>query len=173
MSPLLFAHLLTLSLFLGLLVAAALGDIKTYRIPNAVSLALLALYPFYALTSPHPVAPLQSLGVMAIVLAAGFALFQFKAMGGGDVKLITVAALFAGPQLALEFVLITTLFGGFIAILMLNGPMRVALAFALDHVGSRQLRDALLTETIPYGVAIAAGGMFLTLRLVGLAADAA
>ena len=62
--------------------------------------------------------------------------------------------------------------GGFIAILMLNRPMRLGLAFALDHMGSRRLRDALLTETIPYGVAIAAGGMYLTLRLVGLAADA-
>lgn len=172
MSPLLFAHLLTLSLFLGLLVAAALGDIKSYRIPNAFSLALLALYPLFALTAPHPVAPLLSLGVASIVLAAGFALFSMRMMGGGDVKLIAAASLFAGPDLALEFVLMTTLFGGFVAVLMLNRPMRVGLAFALDHVGSRRLRDALLTETIPYGVAIAAGGMYLTLRLVGLAADA-
>src|SRR5262249_8085534 len=157
---------------LGLLVAAALGDIKTYRIPNAFSLALLALYPLFALTSPHSVAPLASLGVMATVLMAGFALFSLRFMGGGDVKLIAAASLFGGPDLAVEFVLMTTVFGGFVAMLMLNRPMRLGLAFALDHVGSRRLRDALLTETIPYGVAIAAGGMYLTLRLVGLAADA-
>ena len=42
-SVLLVAHLLTLATMMGLVLAAAIGDIKTYRIPNAVSFALLAL----------------------------------------------------------------------------------------------------------------------------------
>lgn len=173
MPPLLLVHLLILALVMGLLLSAAMGDIKTFRIPNAYSLALLALYPFFALSAPYPTQPLASLGVMALVLAAGFAAFASGTIGGGDVKLASAAALFAGPSLILEFVLVTALCGGLVAMLMLHRPVRMGLAFALDHVGSRTLRDLLLADAIPYGVAIAAGGTYLTLRLVGLATDAA
>ena len=172
MPPLLFVHLLTLALCMGLLLSAAFGDIKTYRIPNAYSLALLALYPFFALTAPYSVDLPGSLGVMAIVLVAGFAIYTTRSVGGGDVKLLTAVALYAGPSLILEFILITAVSGGAIALVMLNRPMRMGLAFALDHVGSRTLRDMLLTEALPYGTAIAAGGIYSTLRLVSLAADA-
>jgi len=173
MTALLFAHLVTLALFMGLLLAAAMGDVKTYRIPNAYSLGLLALYPLYALTAPQSVSPLLSLGVMAAVFALGFTIYAFNAIGGGDVKLLTVAALFAGPRFAVEFLAVTALAGGLVATLMLHRPMRAALAVALDSIGNRTLRDALLTDIIPYGVAIAAGGVYLTLRLVGFATDAA
>jgi prepilin peptidase CpaA len=149
MPPLLFVHLLTLALCMGLLLSAAMGDIKTYRIPNAYSLALLALYPFFALSAPYPVQPALSLGVMALVLAAGFAAYATGAIGGGDVKLLSAAALFAGPALIMEFVLVTALGGGVVAMVMLNRPMRMGLAFTLDHVGSRTLRDMLLTDAVP------------------------
>lgn len=173
MAPLLFAHLVTLALFMGLLLAAAMGDVRNYRIPNAYSLALLTLYPVYALSAPHPVQPLLSLAVMAGVFAAGFAIYAFNAMGGGDVKLLTAASLFAGPQLAIEFLAVTALVGGAVAAVMLHRPLRVQLAVALDSIGSRTLRDALLTDVIPYGVAITAGGVYLTLRLAMLAAEPA
>lgn len=173
MTATLFIHLVSLALFMGLLLAAALGDLQTYKIPNAYSLALLALYPVFALTAPQSVSPLMSLGVMAGVFAAGFAIYAYGAMGGGDVKLLTVAALFAGPTFAVEFLAVTGIAGGMVAVLMLNRPLRTGLAVALDSIGNRTLRDALLTDVIPYGVAIAAGGVYLTLRLAGIAAEAA
>ncbi|MCK6454539.1 MAG: prepilin peptidase [Alphaproteobacteria bacterium] len=172
MSALLLAHLLTLALFMGLLLAAASGDVKKYRIPNAYSLALLALYPLFAFSAPHSVQPVWSLCVMAAVLAGGFAAFALGWIGGGDAKLLSAASLFAGPALIGEFLLVTALAGGFIAALMLLRPVRLSLAAALDHIGSRTLRDALLTEALPYGVAIAAGGFYLSLRLAAIASAA-
>ncbi|MCC6467063.1 MAG: prepilin peptidase [Alphaproteobacteria bacterium] len=173
MPPLLYLHLLTLALCMGLLLFAAAGDIKSYRIPNAISIGLVALYPFFVLTAPYPVAFLSSLLVAGVALALGLAAYGTGRVGGGDIKLLSATMLFAGPGLALEFVLITALTGGLVSLMLLHRPMRHGLAFALDHIGSRTLRDALLTEAIPYGVAIAAGGFYVTLRLVGLAADAA
>jgi prepilin peptidase CpaA len=172
MPALLLVHLLSLALLMGLLLAAAVGDIKTFRIPNAYSIALAALFPVFALTAPYAVPVLASLGVAALVLAVGFAGFAARAVGGGDVKLLSAAALFAGPSLILEFVLITTLSGGLVSLVMMHRPMRLGIAFALDQVGSRTLRDLVMADDIPYGVAIAAGGTYLTLRLVGLATDA-
>jgi len=172
MSPVLLAHLIVLAVLMGLLLAAGLGDLKTYRIPNGYSLALLALYPLFVLSAPQPVAPLTSLGLTAGVFALAFTFYTLRAMGAGDVKLLSATALFAGPTLMAEFLVITALSGGVIAMLMLNRQARAGLAVAFDRIGSVTLRDALLTDVIPYGVAIAAGGFYLTLRLAGLAAEA-
>ena len=167
----LIAHLLTVAMMMGLVLAAAIGDVKSYRIPNAFSLGLLALYPFFALTAPYPVALLASLGVMAAVLAVGFVVFSLRVMGGGDVKLMTALSLFAGPGLIMDLMLVTAVAGGAISIVFLSRSARFALASAFDQVGSRTLRDALLADVIPYGVAIAAGAVFLALRLAALTVD--
>jgi len=172
MSLLLLVHLLTLAVMMGLAIAAALGDVKTYRIPNTISLALLGLYPIYALSAPHAVAPLAALGVMATVLALGFAAFSLRLVGGGDVKLLTALSLYAGPGLVMELMLVTAIAGGAIALALMSHQTRHALASALDQVGSRNLRNAVLTDAIPYGLAIAAGAIFLALRLAAQAADA-
>lgn len=172
MSLLLLAHLLTLAVMMGLAIAAAVGDIKTYQIPNAISLALFALYPVHVLTAPYAVSPLPALAVMAIVLAIGFGLFSLRLMGGGDVKLLTALSLFAGPRLVLDMMLITAIAGGAIAVVMLKHQARYALAAALDHVGSQSLRNAVLTDSIPYGLAIAVGAICLALQLAAMAADA-
>lgn len=172
-SPLLIAHLLSLATMMGLALASAFSDVKTYRIPNAFSLGLLALYPFFALTAPYPTQPLLSLGVMAAVLVVGFAVFSLRLMGGGDVKLMTALSLFAGPALIMDLLLVTAVAGGAISVVMLFRSARFALASAFDQVGSRVLRDALLTDVIPYGVAIAAGAVFLALRLAAMTVDGA
>lgn len=166
------AHLLTLATMMGLVLAAAVGDVKTYRIPNAVSVALVALYPFFALTAPYNVAPLVSLGVMAAVLAVGFALFSLRLVGGGDIKLLTALTLFAGPTLVMDLVLVVAVAGGVIAVVMLSDRTRFVLASAFEQVGSNTLRKAVMAEAIPYGLAIAAGAVFLALRLAAIAADA-
>jgi prepilin peptidase CpaA len=168
----LFAHFMTISLFMGLLLAAAVGDVKKYRIPNTYSLCMLALYPIFAISAPQPVAPAMSIGVMLAVLVIGFAAFAQGLIGGGDVKIMSAAALYAGPALIADFLIVTALAGGAIALLMISTPTRLGLAAALDSVGNRTLRDALLTNAIPYCVAIAAGGLYLTLRLVALAGGA-
>ncbi|MBL6931229.1 MAG: hypothetical protein ISR46_06980, partial [Rhodospirillales bacterium] len=41
-----------ISLFLGLLVLAAINDVAEYRIPNRINLAIAALYPAHVLASP-------------------------------------------------------------------------------------------------------------------------
>ncbi len=167
-SPLLIAHLLTLATMMGLVLASAISDVKSYRIPNAFSLGLLALYPLFAMTAPYSVQPLLSLGIMCAVLSVGFGLFAWRKMGGGDVKLITAVSLFAGPSLILETLLVIAVAGGVVSLAMLFRSARFALASAFDHVGARVLRDALLTDAVPYGVAIAAGAVFLALRLADM-----
>jgi prepilin peptidase CpaA len=161
MYGLLTTELLTITLFLGLLGLAVVTDLAELRIPNRICLLIALLYPCYALASPDPVNWTGALAAAAGVFIFGLVPFSAGVMGGGDVKLMAATALWAGPSLVIDFVLVTTLVGGAFALLMVT-RYRFTLANLLDSVGAVDLRDVLLGRAIPYGTAIAAGA-YITL----------
>lgn len=168
--------------FTVLLVVAAVGDWRRYLIPNWISLALLALYPPFVLSSnllgpPAAAVPwAASLGVAAIVFAVLAGLFALNKLGGGDVKLISVLSLWAGPGLLAGFLVITSLAGGLLALVaMARARLRSsskAHGVASDAPGPAGENSETETNAaesagisalpIPYGVAIACGGFFIS-----------
>ena len=94
-------------------------------------------------------------------------------MGAVSLKKKTALTLFAGPMLVMDVVFVVAVAGGAIAVVMMSERTRFVLASAFDQVGSHTLRNAVMADAIPYGLAIAAGAVFLALRLAALAADAA
>ncbi len=149
-----------ITVFLGLLALAAYFDVREYRIPNRLSLFIGALYPVHVMASAQPVDWVGGLVVAAIALAVLLALYAFRAVGGGDVKLMTVTAMWAGPTAMAEFLVITTLAGGLLALLMISSA-RFGFAVGLAGIGRRETKTMLLKVALPYGVAIAAGGFFV------------
>ena len=149
-------ELFAVTLFLGLLGLAVLTDLNELRIPNRVCLLIALLYPAYVLACPEPVNWLAAIGVAVGVFAFGLVLFCTGAMGGGDVKLMTVTALWAGPSSVISFLVFTTFTGGALALLMISA-FRFPLASMLETIGATDLRDMLMGRVIPYGIAIAAG----------------
>ncbi len=131
-------------------------DVKALKIPNEICLSILLLYPAHVLTGGNAGAWLPAIGLALAVFVAGFVPFGLGWMGGGDVKLMAVTALWAGPALIADFVLSTALIGGVCALVML-APSRFVLARAFETVGAGRLRDAVLGRSIPYAVAIAIG----------------
>lgn len=159
--PILF-HDAAVAAFLGVTALAGVSDLRSHRIPNSLSAALIALYPMYVLAAPAAVPWLHAVAVSIAVLAAGFALFALKLLGGGDGKLLAAAALWAGPVYIFDFLVITALAGGALALVFLS-PLRMALASALPEGG---LRERMLADVLPYGVAIAAGSWVFGLTLL-------
>src|SRR3546814_11485551 len=100
MSTAVFAHQIVVASFLALLRIAAVRDVQTYRIPNAVTLAVLILYPLHLLYSPMPVDWSSALTVFCVALLVGLVLFACHAVGAGDVQLLAAVLLWAGPGLA-------------------------------------------------------------------------
>jgi len=149
-----------ITVFLGLLALAAYFDVREYRIPNRLSLFIGALYPVHVMASAQPVDWVGGLVVAAIALAVLLALYAFRAVGGGDVKLMTVTAMWAGPTAMAEFLVITTLAGGLLALLMISSA-RFGFAVGLEGIGRQDAKNTVLKEALPYGVAIAAGGFFV------------
>ena len=165
----LFAPLQTgcLIAFALLLVLAAWQDLRTMHIADSVSLAIVATFAAWAVGGLVP-GTLSSTAIglalvcAAIVFGAGIAAFAAGALGGGDVKLLAAASLFAGPGLIADFLLVTALAGGALGLAVLAGaPIGGPTAPVADAAIRTRLRRGL-----PYGPAIAAGGLWVAAALV-------
>ncbi len=93
----------------------------TFRIPNLVSIALLAAYLAIAAalgTAWQIVAIHLACGL--VVLVIGFALFELRMIGGGDAKLAAAAVIWLGVENLSEYVMIFSLIGGAFAVAILS-----------------------------------------------------
>jgi prepilin peptidase CpaA len=163
---------------------AALQDIQKRRIPNTVVVGIAILWAAYAFWSPGAV-PLASLAVAGAVLAAGMLCWSLRWLGGGDAKLIAALCLWAGPQHTVPMLAAIALAGGMLAsmlalarqpavtlllahVAMLRGGPRVGGSAAGGnsvHGTAAAWPEGAEPLSVPYGVAIAAGGYWLIHRL--------
>ncbi len=137
-------------------------DATRYLIPNWLVGSLLVLYPLAVYLSPEAVDWKMALAAALLVFVIGYIVFMRNWMGGGDIKLITVCALWVGSEHLLEFIFMVGILGGVFSVLVW------ALRKLLPHVKlpasmklPRILRDG---EPIPYGIAIAIGMLILISR---------
>lgn len=97
-------------------ILAAAQDVKAYQIADRWPLAIAALFPVAALAAGVPLMGwLAHGGVALAVFTGGAVLFRLGGMGGGDVKLLTALALWAGPPAVLLLLTGTALGGGLLA----------------------------------------------------------
>lgn len=144
--------------YVGLLTATAIIDLRRFIIPNSLIVALLGLWPVWvAVTGAGPVS--HALIGAALVFSFGLVCYSRGYMGGGDVKLIAVLALWATPAGLFPLILYTSVAGGVLSIFWLS-PIRPRLAPVIGWAEGQ--RD---NTHIPYGVAIAAGGLSIANRL--------
>lgn len=130
-------------------------DITRYLIPNWLVASLLALYPVAVWLSPHAVDWKMALVAMMVVFAVGYAVFAMKWMGGGDIKLITVCALWVGFKNLLDFVFMFALIGGIFSAAVWG--LRKILPFIPKLAGKQLPRILRDKEPVPYGIAIVLG----------------
>ena len=153
--------------FILLLSAAAISDVRKLTIPNLCCLGIVLCYPLFVLAAPQPVDWLGGLIVFGAVLVVGFLMFTSGRVGGGDAKLLAAASLWAGPGLLMEFVLITALAGGGIA-LLLYLRHRWSRSASLATLAVTEASPDFAQQPMPYGVAIFAGGVYVAFTLLGL-----
>lgn len=150
-----------LVLLAALLIAAAWQDLRTLHIGNGLSVAIATLFCVWALTGlmagtyTPPILGL-SVACAASLFLLGAAAFAAGILGGGDVKLLSAVGLFAGPAGILDLLLVTALAGGLLGIAVLAGA-------PLGPVSSPG--EATLRRRLPYGPAIAVGGLWVATRL--------
>ncbi len=132
----------------GLLIVAAITDLRSRIISNRLNLAIAALAPLWWIISglsfwPDVAAQLLTglvvFGLFAILFARGW-------MGGGDVKLLGALALWFPWQAILALIVLMAALGGV-----------VTLVTVVHHKMTRRLGQ----PEIPYGVAISLSALWL------------
>jgi prepilin peptidase CpaA len=132
---------------------AALSDLKSYTIPNWLSIAIVALFILHVIAAPPGLVDLAiRLVIAAAIFAVSALLFAKGIWGGGDAKLLSSLVLWVGLLDLPRLLLTMSLAGGVLAIMLLIMRARQR---GLGLVPDRR---------IPYGVAIAAAGIEFCLR---------
>jgi prepilin peptidase CpaA len=147
-----------------LLLYVATIDIATRLIRNEICLVLALLGIAAQFASPMQIA--ESLTAAAILLMLLLVMHQRGWIGGGDVKLLVALAIGLPLMGVIELLTITALAGGVLALVHLM--MRLLPYPRLAPAGSSFVRRVYAIERwrhlrhapLPYGVAIACGGIW-------------
>ena len=132
----------------AILIVAAIIDVRTFTISNKLNLTVALLAPLYWWAAQVPLWP--DVGIQVAIAAAVFVLFALAfyagMMGGGDVKLAAALALWFSLQSTIKFLVVTSLAGG---------------VLTLGILAWHKLKRREGRPEIPYGVAIAVGGLVI------------
>lgn len=138
---------------------AAATDLLTMTIPNRLSFGLgVAFFVLAPMAGLGWQDVLSHMGAGAAMLLAGMFLFSLGWLGGGDAKLLAAASLWLGFDQLVLFLAYVTAFGGALAVAVLAYRSTPADVLPLPGWAVRLHTKG---EGMPYGVAIAAGALFV------------
>jgi prepilin peptidase CpaA len=135
-------------------------DLLTMKIPNRISVALVAAFLIAALLSGMPLETLLVDHVLVGAAAFGIALFlwSLNLMGGGDAKLLSAVALWMGYEHIGPYLLEMSILGGVLALAVLAYRIFVPSERLVIAPGWAVRLHAKGTG-IPYGLAIAGAAL--------------
>jgi prepilin peptidase CpaA len=121
----LLASEMVLTLTAAVLFYVAYNDLQHFKIRNELILVLAGLFFAHAFVSGRWVNVQWNLAFSLLMFVAMLVLYSRRLMGGGDVKLLSVAFLWTGLDCALPFAILLLLFAGIHAIAVKLGWARV------------------------------------------------
>lgn len=139
---------LFIAIWVAMLLAAAISDLRAYRIPNALPAILMLLFGVAQIMDSSATVPWSNLAHFGISLIVGMFLFSRGWIGGGDAKLYAATALWFAWDGAVTLLFFTTI----------SGAVLAAAFIAARLLGLRK-NIPKKDRRIPYGVAIAIGGV--------------
>lgn len=155
-------------LFIALLAAACVSDVRSRRISNNLVLVLALAGTAFSLwrLSALDGAISAALG-MALGLAIWISFYALGVLGAGDVKFFAAACAWLGPSLAWRAALLAAAFGGVLAVgfllweSRLGGALRrlavMATARSVALPSLEDMSEQQARRQLPYGVALALG----------------
>ncbi|HEX2256231.1 MAG TPA: prepilin peptidase [Afifellaceae bacterium] len=147
-------------LFPAAMIYAGIADLLTFKIRNALVLAVVLAFLVLAPIAGFGLVEIAlSLAVALAVFIVTFGFFAAGWIGGGDAKLATAAALWFGWEHALSYFVLAAVLGGALTLALIafrQVPLPAALA----------CRDALsrlhaASSGVPYGAALAAAALIV------------
>ncbi|MEZ5817744.1 MAG: prepilin peptidase [Hyphomicrobiaceae bacterium] len=135
-------------------------DLFTMTIPNRISIGLIAAFLVAAVMASLGWAELAShIGAGLFMLAVGIGLFALGFLGGGDAKLLAAAALWFGFEGLLQYLVLVSIAGGVLVIAILFYRSITPPLWLCRQPWAMRLHTK--AGGVPYGIALAAGGLWL------------
>src|SRR5712672_4818783 len=155
---------IALPVFAAVMAIAAYEDFRRLVIPNLLPAILCVAWPVHFAAVPSLFGAMTAIGCALAVFIVGAALFARGFLGGGDVKLLTAATLWAGAAGTPSLLVLTGLLGGVLTLFLLM-PFGAQLAEASRAflAPSAISADHDAAKSVPYGVAIAGAGLIVIL----------
>jgi prepilin peptidase CpaA len=149
------------ALFLFCVCYAVVADFRSLLIPNWVIVTLGAAFAGFALLYLEPMTVIWHVLVALAVFSVTTAFFAINWIGGGDVKLLTATALWAGPQHVASLLLIMSALGFVLAMVLMG--LRTHDTFIApclpDNMFFSRLQALAKQGQCPYGVPIGAAAL--------------
>jgi len=145
MTNLTYSSNAVLAITATLLFYAAVSDLKHYQIRNELVAVLGGLFLLYALLSGRWPGIPWNVGLALLMFAVMLYFYSQNLVGGGDVKLLTVAFLWVGIDCALPFAIMLSLFAmihalagklGWVEVQRVGEDKRSRIAFAPSVAGA-------------------------------------
>ena len=141
--------------------AATVSDVRTRRIPNILSIGLVAFGITAQAITGGIAGGAAAIALVALVFLIGSFVFARGWLGGGDVKLAAGCIACLGPQQTADFLLFTGIAGGVLSLAVALRERRVLavlnnLRFGFVY-GGGQIQTSATTNRLPYAIAIFAG----------------
>ena len=147
-----------LLLFPAAMALAASSDLLTMRISNKLVLFLVASFCVLAIAINLPLQQFaMHVACALVVLAAGFAFFALRWVGGGDAKLAAATTLWLGFGLTLPYLIYAALLGGALTLAILALRRMPLTPFLARYRWLERLHDS--KTGVPYGIALAVAGL--------------
>lgn len=141
-------HYIVMAIWTITLIAAAISDLRFFRIPNYLPAILILLFGVVSVVTGYSAISIDNVLHFLAALAIGMILFSRGWIGGGDAKLYAAAALWFDWAGAVALIFTTTIAGAALAMILIAARM-----LGLRKNVPREDRR------IPYGVAIATGAI--------------
>lgn len=155
-----YIGLVCVGLYVVLFFVAAVGDIRALTIPNWIPILLIGVFPAFAYAAGD-VSLINHLAVGLAALIVGVAIYALGWMAGGDVKLISAAAVWAGPSLVAPFLLVMAALGGLLGLAVLI-IRRLSASKAVPAQVKRYFPRWAIRGLCPYGAPISASALLLS-----------
>ena len=144
------------ALFLFCVCYAVVADFRSLLIPNWIIVTLGAAFVVFALLYLEPMTAIWHVVVALAVFCLTATFFAVNWIGGGDVKLLTATALWAGPQHVASLLLMMSALGFVLAMVLMG--LRTHDTFIApwlpDNMFLSRLQTLAKQGQCPYGVAI-------------------
>jgi prepilin peptidase CpaA len=155
-------HTLSISVFPALMIVAAMTDVTSFKIPNWLTGLIAASFFPMALLIGMPLNEFMwHVAAGLILFFVGYALFALGMFGGGDSKLMAAAGLWFGTSQTVQFLTLTALAGGILALIIGGRMIFEKLSAAKRTTQDATVQSGLKTmqPKLPYGFAIAVGAI--------------